>query len=88
MASIPNPTVYSALLSDLVTIEELAEATGMRIGTLRVWESRGKIARMPLPGGDPIYHLPTVQAVVDATPRKFTPSDPAANARRPHARAA
>lgn len=88
MAAVSNPTIYDARLVDLVTLEKVAESTGIRIGTLRVWETRGKIARMPIPGGTPLYHLPTVQVVVEATPRKFTPSDPAANARRSHARAA
>ena len=80
----PNPTIHEAMLDDLAPIEEISAAVGVRVPTLRVWESRGKIARMPIPGGVPLYHLPTIEAAAAATRREHTPRDPAANARGPH----
>lgn len=88
MQYVRNPTIHQAYLRDLVTIWEAARATGVKATTLRVWESRGKICRMPLPGGEALYHLPTVIAAAAVTQRKFTPADPAANARGSHKKAA
>lgn len=88
MPTIANPTIHEARLHDLGSIAEAALLTGVKVATLRVWESRGKIARMPIPNGQPLYHLPTVRAVAEATPRQYTPPDPAANARGPHRRKA
>jgi hypothetical protein len=46
----------------LGTIWEAARIAGVKPGTIRVWESRGKIERMPIGDGQPLYHLPTVEA--------------------------
>lgn len=53
---------------DLGTIWEAARAAGVKPGTIRVWESRGKIERMPIPNGQPLYHLPTVKQASQVKP--------------------
>jgi hypothetical protein len=38
-------------------------------GTIRVWESRGKIERVPVgDDGQPLYHLPTIAAAAKVKP--------------------
>lgn len=89
MPTFPNPTIYEVLEREhLGTVWEAARVAGVKPGTIRVWESRGKIERMPLGNGEAIYHLPTVALAAAHQATQFTPSDPAANARGPHRRAA
>lgn len=84
MPAHPNPELHALYRSDLGDIWEAARAAGVKPGTIRVWESRGKIERIQgLPGDDPLYHLPTVKACADAG-KKFTPSNPGATSRGPH----
>lgn len=62
MTAFPNPTLYDIYdRDDLGNIWEAARVAGVKPGTIRVWESRGKIERMPLGDEDPIYHLPTIR---------------------------
>ena len=89
MPSFPNPTIYDvAEREHLGTLWEAARVAGVKPGTIRVWESRRKIERMPLGDGEAIYHLPTIAAAAASQTARFTPSDPAANSRGPHSRAA
>lgn len=89
MPTFPNPTIYEVLEREhLGTIWEAARVAGVKPGTIRVWESRRKIERMPLGDGEAIYHLPTIEAAAASCTARFTPSDPAANSRGRHRRAA
>jgi hypothetical protein len=86
MPTFPNPTIYDVPnLNHLGTLREAARVAGVKPGTIRVWESRGKIERMPIGHGAPLYHLPTIKAAATSA-SKFTPADPAANSRGPHKR--
>lgn len=89
MPTFPNPTIYEVLEREhLGTIWEAARVAGVKPGTIRVWESRRKIERMPLGDGEAIYHLPTIATAAASRAARFIPSDPAANSRGPHRRAA
>ena len=81
----PNPEVKQVDNRDhLGNIWQAARAAGVQPATIRVWVSRRKIEPMPIAGGEPLFHLPTVQAAAKAGHR-YTPADPAPNARGPHA---
>jgi hypothetical protein len=80
---IVNPIPRETYLKDIGTLDEAARIAGVKPGTIRVWESRGKLTRLRIAGGEPLYHLPTVNLIA-ADGRKNTPSDPAKNSRRPH----
>jgi hypothetical protein len=81
----PHPSIYEIEdRNHLGSIWDAARIAGVKPDTIRVWESRGKIERMPLGDGEAIYHLPTVAAAAASRTARFTPSDPAANARGPH----
>jgi DNA-binding transcriptional MerR regulator len=57
-----NPEdVRDLYLADLGNIWDAARIANVKPGTIRVWESRGKIERVQLDGGEPLYHLPTVK---------------------------
>lgn len=78
-----NPKTRELYPKDLGTLEEAARLADVKPGTIRVWESRGKLQRVALKGGKPLYHLPSV-VFVAADGRNRTPRDPAKNSRRPH----
>jgi hypothetical protein len=82
-----NPDLYDLYQRDLGTIWEAARTAGVQPNTIRVWESRGKIQRVDLPGGEPLYHLPTVKAAADAG-KKHRHANPGDNSRGPHRRTA
>lgn len=83
---IVDPELRALYLRNLGTLQEAAELAGVKPGTIRVWESRGKLKRIGLAGGEPLYHLPTA-VLIAADGRKHTPRDPAANSRGTHKRA-
>lgn len=88
MPTFPNPELYELYQRDLGDLWDAARAAGVNPGTIRVWESRGKIERVRLgDDGQPLYHLPTVEAAGKAG-AKHRHSDPAANSRGPHRRTA
>lgn len=87
MPSHENPGLYDLYQRDLGNIWEAAREAGVRPGTIRVWESRGKIQRVELPGGEPLYHLPTVKAAGEAG-KKHRHANPGENSRGPHKHAA
>ncbi|MFJ3812271.1 hypothetical protein ACIPWE_38650 [Streptomyces sp. NPDC090073] len=87
MPTFPNPELYDLYQRDLGDVWEAARVAGVKPGTIRVWESRGKIQRVDLPGSEPLYHLPTVKAAGEAG-KKHRHDDPAANSRGPHRRTA
>ncbi|WP_159106689.1 MerR family DNA-binding transcriptional regulator [Streptomyces rishiriensis] len=68
MPTFPNPELHALYQRDLGDIWEAARAAGVKPGTIRVWESRGKIERVRLEGGQPLYHLPTVEAAAQVKP--------------------
>lgn len=82
-----NPGLFDLYQRDLGDIREAARIAGVQPNTIRVWESRGKIQRVELPGGEPLYHLPTVKAAGDAG-KKHRHANPGKNARKPHRRTA
>lgn len=63
-----NPKLHDLYQRDLGDIWEAARTAGVKPGTIRVWESRGKIARVALPGDQPLYHLPTIEEAAKAKP--------------------
>jgi hypothetical protein len=89
----PNPDgldIHFAQLEgnrDLGDLWEAARAAGVKPGTIRVWVTRGKIE--PILDGEAgqYFHLPTIRQAA-AGGAKYTPANPAANSRGPHARAA
>lgn len=83
MPAFPNPDLHALYQRDLGDIWEAARAAGVRPGTIRVWESRGKIERVRLDDDQPLYHLPTVKAASEAG-AKHRHDDPAGNSRGPH----
>ena len=88
MPTFPNPELYALFQRDLGDIWEAARTAEVKPGTIRVWESRGKIERVQgIPGDQPLYHLPTVKACAEAG-KKYTPANPGENSRGPHKRAA
>jgi hypothetical protein len=64
----PNPELYDLYQRDLGDIWDAARVAGVKPGTIRVWESRGKIERVDLPGDQPLYHLPTIEAASQVKP--------------------
>ncbi|WP_405964827.1 MerR family transcriptional regulator [Streptomyces sp. NBC_00723] len=68
MPAFPNPELHHLYQRDLGDIWEAARAAEVKPGTIRVWESRGKIERVRLEGGQPLYHLPTVKAASQVKP--------------------
>ena len=62
MPTFENPEIHEIVLDDLGTLWEAARYAEVKPGTIRVWESRGKIERVRLEGGEPLYHLPTIKA--------------------------
>ncbi|MER8220902.1 hypothetical protein ABTZ58_09980 [Streptomyces sp. NPDC094143] len=68
MPTFPNPELYELYQRDLGDIWEAARVAGVKPGTIRVWESRGKIERVPLDGDQPLYHLPTIEAAAQVKP--------------------
>ncbi|MBP2581910.1 hypothetical protein J3A78_002388 [Streptomyces sp. PvR006] len=60
MPAFENPSIYELKYTDLGTIWDAARVAGVKPGTIRVWESRGKIERMQIDHRGPLYHLPTV----------------------------
>lgn len=62
MPTFPNPELRALYQRDLGTIWEAARTAGVKPGTIRVWESRGKIERVQgLGDAEPLYHLPTIE---------------------------
>ena len=69
MPTFPNPELYDLYLDDLGDLWEAARVAGVKPGTIRVWESRGKIERVPVgDDGQPLYHLPTIAAAAKVKP--------------------
>lgn len=93
MVTYPNPDgldIHAALLNgddDLGDIWEAARTAHVKPGTIRVWMTRGKIEPVLDGPAGQYFHLPTIQRAA-AGGAKYTPTDPAANSRGPHARAA
>ncbi|MEV6547981.1 hypothetical protein AB0M57_04635 [Streptomyces sp. NPDC051597] len=93
MVAFPNPEGIDMHFaqaehgSQLGDLWEAARAAGVKPGTIHVWVSRGKIEPVLTGDGGTYFHLPTVRAAAQAR-AKFTPADPAANSRGPHAHAA
>lgn len=93
MATYPNPDgldIHFAQLEgnrEIGDLWEAARTAGVKPGTIRVWITRGKIEPVLDGEAGQYFHLPTIRRAA-AAGRKFTPSDPAANSRGPHARAA
>lgn len=88
MPTHPNPELHDLYARDLGNISQAAHVAGVKPGTIRVWESRGKIERVQdVPGGEPLYHLPTVEAAGKAG-AKHRHDNPGANSRGPHHRTA
>ncbi|WP_405888866.1 hypothetical protein OG762_36945 [Streptomyces sp. NBC_01136] len=93
MPAYSNPDgidIHFALIAgndDIGDLWEAARAAEVKPGTIRVWVTRGKIE--PILDGEAgqYFHLPTVRQAA-AGGAKFTPADPAANSRGPHAHAA
>lgn len=81
-----NPDLYDLYQRDLGDIWEAARVAGVKPGTIRVWESRGKIERVRIDDGQPLYHLPTVKAAGEAG-KKHRHGDPGENSRGPQQRA-
>lgn len=89
MTTFPNPELRELYQRDLGTIWEAAREAGVKPGTIRVWESRGKIERIQGLGDEtPLYHLPTVKAAGQCEKSKFRTRNPALSSRGPHRRAA
>lgn len=83
MPAVENPGLYDLYQRDLGDIWEAARTAGVKPSTIRVWESRGKIERVDLPGGQALYHLPTVKAAGEAG-KKHRHDNPGDNSRKPH----
>ena len=62
MPTFPNPPTYDLYPKDLGDVWEAARTAGVKPGTIRVWETRGKVERVQLggEGQQPLYHLPTI----------------------------
>lgn len=92
MVTFPNPDALELHFDQLEhgnqlgDRQEAARAAGVKPGTISVWVSRGKIEPV-ITGPEPLFHLPTVVRAAQAG-RKYAPTDPAANSRRPHRHAA
>ncbi|MFD6360191.1 MerR family transcriptional regulator [Streptomyces roseolus] len=68
MPAFENPSIYELNYTDLGTIWEAARIAGVKPGTIRVWESRGKIERVQLDRRGALYHLPTVKQASEVKP--------------------
>jgi hypothetical protein len=68
MPTFPNPATRDLYPSDLGNVWEAAQAAGVKPGTIRVWETRGKIERVRIGSGEPLYHLPTVKVAAQVKP--------------------
>ena len=69
MPTFPNPELRALYQRDLGTIWEAARTAGVKPGTIRVWETRGKIQRVQGIGNEqPLYHLPTIEAAAQVKP--------------------
>jgi hypothetical protein len=92
MVAFPNPEM-DEIHFDQVTegcrhlgdLRAAATVAGVKPSTIKVWVSRGKIEPVPVSDGEAVFHLPTVKAAAEAR-SKYTPTNPAANSRRPHRR--
>ncbi|MEU1663578.1 hypothetical protein ABZ547_08180 [Streptomyces sparsogenes] len=93
MVAFPNPDgieIHFAQLDHGGQIGDLWEAARtarVKPATIRVWVSRKKIEPVLVGEAGTYFHLPTVKAAAEAG-SKYTPADPAANSRGPHARQA
>lgn len=93
MVAFPNPDsveIHFAQLErgrQIGTLWEAARAAGVKPGTIRVWMTRGKIEPVLRGEAGDLFHLPTIRAAAEAG-SKYTPTNPAANSRGPHARQA
>lgn len=62
MVDFPNPRILDVDNRDhLGNIWQAARAAGVQPATIRVWVHRKKIEPMPIAGGEPLYHLPTIE---------------------------
>ena len=68
MPTFPNPDLHDLYPEDLGTVFDAARMANVKPGTIRVWETRGKIERVRLHGGQPLYHLPTVKTAAQVPP--------------------
>jgi hypothetical protein len=69
MPTFRNPTTRELFPSDLGDIWEAARVANVKPGTIRVWETRGKIERVQLDDRrQPLYHLPTVRLAAQVRP--------------------
>jgi hypothetical protein len=65
----PNPELHQLYQRDLGDLWEAARVAKVKPGTIRVWETRGKIERVRLDDdGQPLYHLPTIAAAAKVKP--------------------
>lgn len=93
MAAYPNPDGLDIHFTHLETGKEIgdlweaARVAEVKPGTIRVWVTRGKIEPILDGPAGQYFHLPTVRQAA-AGGAKYTPADPAANSRGPHAHAA
>lgn len=80
MPAFPNPELHQLYQRDLGTLWEAARAAGVKPGTIRVWETRGKISRIDFGDSrsEAYYHLPTVKLAAEAG-GKYAPPNPASN---------
>lgn len=65
-----NPATLDLYPDELGDIWEAARVANVKPGTIRVWETRGKIERVRLDDADqhPLYHLPTVRLAAQVRP--------------------
>ncbi|MFE9738827.1 hypothetical protein [Streptomyces sp. NPDC006477] len=68
MPAFENPSIFELRYTDLGTIWDAARVAGVKPGTIRVWECRGKIERVQLDRRGPLYHLPTVERAAKVKP--------------------
>lgn len=93
MVAYPNPDgleIHFAQIAGNRALGDLWEAAreaGVKPGTIRVWVTRGKIEPVLDGEAGQYFHLPTVRAAAEGG-AKYTPANPAANSRGPHAHAA
>ncbi|MDX3353909.1 hypothetical protein PV703_11425 [Streptomyces sp. ME01-24h] len=78
MVAFPNPEVKQVNNRDhLGNIWQAARVAGVKPDTIRIWVRRNKVEPMPMAGGEPLYHLPTIEQAAQVPrgrPRKD--SDP------------
>lgn len=68
MPAFENPSIYELKYTDLGTIWDAARVAGVKPGTIRVWETRGKIERVQIDHRGALYHLPTVEQASKVKP--------------------